>query len=647
MKMPHDDVKGRFVGRASEKAWLDEWLSGSEAPLALLAISGIGGVGKSTLLSEYMRIGAKYGALCLWLDGRHLLPSPVAFMDHLTSALMLATGRLNSTAPLEPLFQASPEQRVMLCIDNFEDIRLLERWLMDVFIPKLAPHGVIIALASRPAFSIEWTSHPMLGASCQFIKLENFNRNETESYWRDTDNGWLNDSLPGASLYDLTGGHPLTLALTLETLGRNQELPAQEKMIISRKLSARMLQELAGSDLLPLVDVLSVLHTANQEELAQVSGRSVSMNDYHALAELSFIRTTPEGISLHDIARLHLQRDFKLREPDRLHALRDRSMQMLYARLSLSGNRSLRMRVASQMLHICREALPLVNRQYADISAEPISGSLDLLRREDAPLLHEMLEQWCEYSVDPDQVMKYHRLLDELILHAPESIAVLRDLEGEPIGMIIVVLLHRETSLLLARCEFDELEECETVMDVYGSSDQADTYLAVLVAARGDHPSYTREELVGHMILDRLSLLGEGTRVLLVATNDHLKVFLSGLGFVASPTATRKCDTSYAKSELFSLDHRSGGFGNWAMDFWRQAHSSAVGEKTSTQIELTEREKEVLLLMAEGASNKEIATKLTVTSETVKSHVRNIFRKLDVDRRIKAVAIAEKLNLLK
>ncbi|REK74285.1 DNA-binding response regulator [Paenibacillus paeoniae] len=69
-------------------------------------------------------------------------------------------------------------------------------------------------------------------------------------------------------------------------------------------------------------------------------------------------------------------------------------------------------------------------------------------------------------------------------------------------------------------------------------------------------------------------------------------------------------------------------------------------EVASPHMELTEREKEVLLLMAEGASNKEIAVKLTVTSETVKTHVRNIFKKLNVDRRIRAVAVAEKLKLL-
>lgn len=644
MNMPRAEVMGRFVGRAREKAWLEEWLDHAEAPLTLLGVTGIGGVGKSTLLSEYMRVGSEKGLLCLWLDGRHLLPSPLAFMEQLSAALALEAGGGHRSAPLEPLFKAAPKQRVLICIDNYEDMRMLERWLMDAFIPKLSRQGILLVLASRPAFSMDWSTHPQLGASFRLIKLENFNRMETERY--SAVRGQRDDSRPDAGLYELTGGHPLTLALTIETLGRSGDLPLQGAFHISRQLSARILQELAGSGLLPLVDVLSVLSSANQEELAYISGSAVTMEDYEALTGFSFIRQTQEGIALHDTARLHLLRDLKLREPDRLHALRDRAMGMLHSRLQQSVNPAMRMRVASQMLQICREALPLLNRQYADISAEPIAGNLDLPRKGDDQALQELIRQWCEYSVDPGQSLKYHRTLEELYLHAPESIAVLRDREGEPIGMIIVTLLHRETSVLLARGEFDELEECEAVMDVYGSPDEADTYLAVLVAARGDHPSYTREELVGHMILDRLSLLGEGTRVLLVATNSHLKAFLSGLGFVASPTVTGKCDTSFAQSELFSLDHRSGGFGVWAMNFWQRAHSSAK-EPAGLPNELTEREKEVLMLMSEGASNKEIAAKLTVTSETVKSHVRNIFRKLDVDRRMKAVAMAEKLNLLK
>jgi DNA-binding NarL/FixJ family response regulator len=55
---------------------------------------------------------------------------------------------------------------------------------------------------------------------------------------------------------------------------------------------------------------------------------------------------------------------------------------------------------------------------------------------------------------------------------------------------------------------------------------------------------------------------------------------------------------------------------------------------------LTQRESEVLSLMVAGASNRAIAAKLVVGEETVKSHVRGIYRKLDVTDRAAAVAKA-------
>jgi ATP/maltotriose-dependent transcriptional regulator MalT len=62
---------------------------------------------------------------------------------------------------------------------------------------------------------------------------------------------------------------------------------------------------------------------------------------------------------------------------------------------------------------------------------------------------------------------------------------------------------------------------------------------------------------------------------------------------------------------------------------------------------LTEREIEVLSLMAAGLSNREIANSLVIAEGTVKVHIKNIFAKLKVNRRTKAVAQAKELNLLK
>ena len=60
----------------------------------------------------------------------------------------------------------------------------------------------------------------------------------------------------------------------------------------------------------------------------------------------------------------------------------------------------------------------------------------------------------------------------------------------------------------------------------------------------------------------------------------------------------------------------------------------------------SERELEVLRLIAEGASNREIAEALVVSIGTVKKHVNNIFLKLDAHSRTQAVATAQKYNIL-
>ena len=61
---------------------------------------------------------------------------------------------------------------------------------------------------------------------------------------------------------------------------------------------------------------------------------------------------------------------------------------------------------------------------------------------------------------------------------------------------------------------------------------------------------------------------------------------------------------------------------------------------------LSEREREVLLLMATGASNQEIAQALIIAVNTVKRHARNIFGKLGVENRTQAVVRARALDLL-
>lgn len=63
--------------------------------------------------------------------------------------------------------------------------------------------------------------------------------------------------------------------------------------------------------------------------------------------------------------------------------------------------------------------------------------------------------------------------------------------------------------------------------------------------------------------------------------------------------------------------------------------------------DLTNREQEVLLLIAEGRSNQEIADALFITLKTVKTHVSNILSKLEVEDRTQATIYAFKHGLIK
>jgi NarL family two-component system response regulator LiaR len=72
----------------------------------------------------------------------------------------------------------------------------------------------------------------------------------------------------------------------------------------------------------------------------------------------------------------------------------------------------------------------------------------------------------------------------------------------------------------------------------------------------------------------------------------------------------------------------------------------AINEKTLRELAITRRELEILELMAQGLSNREIGEKLFVSENTVKTHSSRLFDKLSARRRTQAVQIGKKLGLI-
>ena len=71
-----------------------------------------------------------------------------------------------------------------------------------------------------------------------------------------------------------------------------------------------------------------------------------------------------------------------------------------------------------------------------------------------------------------------------------------------------------------------------------------------------------------------------------------------------------------------------------------------LDEENLRRTGITPREREILGLVAEGLSNRQIADRLFVTESTVKTHVYRLFDKLDVRRRVQAVQRGRELGLV-
>lgn len=94
------------------------------------------------------------------------------------------------------------------------------------------------------------------------------------------------------------------------------------------------------------------------------------------------------------------------------------------------------------------------------------------------------------------------------------------------------------------------------------------------------------------------------------------------------PSIRKKHETAIAEIRALEIHYTKA----------EESRIFAMLEKYPDQMTgLSEREREVAALAAEGLRNKEIAQRLFISEETVKSHIRSIFNKTNIDRRSKLV----------
>lgn len=130
-------------------------------------------------------------------------------------------------------------------------------------------------------------------------------------------------------------------------------------------------------------------------------------------------------------------------------------------------------------------------------------------------------------------------------------------------------------------------------------------------------------------------------RIAIVAESEELRTALA--------TALRASPEFEIVSVGASIDEGAGGADvvvvarpNASLPSRRSLDAGVTNESPP----LSNREREVLALLADGLGNKQIATRLGISTNTVKTHLELLFDKLEVSSRTEAVTAAVRLGLL-
>ena len=127
--------------------------------------------------------------------------------------------------------------------------------------------------------------------------------------------------------------------------------------------------------------------------------------------------------------------------------------------------------------------------------------------------------------------------------------------------------------------------------------------------------------------------------IMITAVSEDQKV-VSGLKIGADDYIVKPFVLPYLLARVEAVLRRS----QWQKDSQPKAEKTL--NKDVNIDALTPKEKEVLALVAKGASNQEIADKLCVRDVTVKTHLNSVFKKLKVANRTQAVLLAMQIDLI-
>lgn len=218
--------------------------------------------------------------------------------------------------------------------------------------------------------------------------------------------------------------------------------------------------------------------------------------------------------------------------------------------------------------------------------------------------------------------------------NAGSTLPAYRSLPAAPIRVLIAedhVLVRRGMAAII------NMEEDTQVVGEAGDGEEA------IVLWRSLKPDVTLMDLrmptlEGVEAIRRIHAEDPGAAIIVLTTFDHDEDIYAGLRAGAKAYLLKDVQPE----ELFRCIRTVH-----AGEAYLQPKVAAKLVQRVQEPHLTEREVQILKLLAEGKSNRIIGQVLHITEGTVKSHLKSLFAKLDVTSRAEAVALAAKRGLIK
>ena len=204
---------------------------------------------------------------------------------------------------------------------------------------------------------------------------------------------------------------------------------------------------------------------------------------------------------------------------------------------------------------------------------------------------------------------------------------------------IIIVDDHRLVLQALER-----ILDADDDFEVVGTTHTGEEVLELVVRAKPDMVlmDIHMPGVDGLTCLDRLHERHPKVEVVLISAGADEGEIRDALRRGASGYLVKSINPNDVPAALRQVHERTAYH---AMEAGPEAATLSAGAALAQEAGLTPRELEMLMAIARGLSNRDIAKELWVTEQTVKFHLSNVYRKLDVSNRSEALLVAMRAGL--